>query len=177
MIEEYFNKLSDVAEMIDKTEAAQAIKIVQEALVDGKLVCTIGNGGSSSTSSHYVNDWVKGFSVKNNVNCRAICLSDNTPTLTAIGNDIGFHEIFSFQVARLMSKGDVLVCVSGSGNSRNILEAVKQAHLQGVVVVSITGFDGGDLLKESDFSYHVPVHDMQIVEDLHSVFGHLVLRA
>lgn len=177
MIAEYFNLLSEAANKIDKPKAAQAIKIVQDALINGKLVCTVGNGGSSSTASHFVNDWLKGLSLVRNTQCRAMCLSDNTPTLTAIGNDIGFEEVFAFQISRLMSEGDVLVCVSGSGNSANILSAVAAAHQQNVTVVAITGFDGGSLLKAADFAFHVPVNDMQIVEDLHSTFGHLVLRS
>jgi D-sedoheptulose 7-phosphate isomerase len=177
MIASYFNLLSEAATRIDKPKATQAIKVVQDALLGGKLVCTIGNGGSSSTASHFVNDWLKGLSLDRNSRCRAICLSDNTPTLTAIGNDIGFEEVFAFQVSRLMSEGDVLVCVSGSGNSPNILSAVAAAHQLNVTVVAITGFDGGLLLKASDFAFHVPINDMQIVEDLHSTFGHLVLRS
>jgi D-sedoheptulose 7-phosphate isomerase len=176
MIDEYFKVLAEVSGKVDRQKATKAIAVVQKALLGGNLVCTIGNGGSSSTASHYVNDWVKGFSIKNGVACRAMCLSDNTPTLTAIANDIGFEEVFAFQVARLMSKGDVLVCVSGSGNSPNILAALQEARRQEVIVVAVTGFEGGELLSNSDFSFHVPVSDMQIVEDLHSTFGHLVLR-
>jgi D-sedoheptulose 7-phosphate isomerase len=177
MITEYFDKLSEAAAKIDTHKASQAIRVVQKALLEGKLVCTIGNGGSSSTASHYVNDWLKGLSITRNSPCRVMCLSDNTPTLTAIGNDIGFQEIFAFQVSRLMSEGDVLVCVSGSGNSKNILSAVAAAHQQNVTVVAITGFDGGALLTASNYAFHVPENDMQIVEDLHSSFGHLVLRS
>ena len=176
MINEYFKLLMEVTTSVNQLEATKAITVVQRALLNGNLVCTIGNGGSSSTASHYVNDWVKGFSLKQGVPSRAMCLSDNTPTLTAIANDIGYREVFAFQIAQLMSADDVLVCVSGSGNSPNVLAAVEEARRRQVIVVAVTGFDGGELLQKSDFAFHVPISDMQIVEDLHSTFGHLVLR-
>jgi D-sedoheptulose 7-phosphate isomerase len=105
-----------------------------------------------------------------------LCLSDNTPLISAIGNDISFEEVFSYQLKSYARPNDLLVCVTGSGNSRNIINACKQAKLIGMQVLALTGFDGGQTLLNADYSFHCPVEDMQIVEDMHLSFGHLVIR-
>lgn len=175
-MKDYFDSIAKTMEKMDSEAGLNAIRIVHEALVIGKLVCTIGNGGSSSTASHFVNDWVKGLSQKNGLNCRALCLSDNVSLITAIANDLGYENIFALQIEKYMRQEDLLVCLSGSGNSPNIIRAAQTARERGIKVVGLTGFNGGILLPLLDFSFHVPIEDMQIVEDIHSTFGHLVLR-
>jgi D-sedoheptulose 7-phosphate isomerase len=123
-----------------------------------------------------VNDWVKGVSNLVKSKPKAICLNDNIPSITAIANDSDFSHIFSSQLSNLGSPGDLLVAISGSGNSKNILAAINQAKRQGIKVVGVLGFDGGAALNLVDEAFWVPYNDMQIVEDLHSSFGHMVLK-
>lgn len=172
----YLNSLSEAHKLLDIQRCEQAITLVLESLLGGSLVMTCGNGGSGANASHFVNDWVKGVSKTIASKPKVICLNDNIPSLTAISNDIDFSEVFSAQLSNLGSSGDLLVVVSGSGNSKNILKAITAAKNQGMKVVGVLGFDGGAALGMVDEVFWVPYDDMQVVEDLHSSFGHMVLK-
>jgi D-sedoheptulose 7-phosphate isomerase len=106
---------------------------------------------------------------------KAISLTDNIAHITAIANDTGYQNIFSAQINTFANTGDVLVCISGSGNSSNIIEAVKAAKQKGMFVIGVTGFDGGQLNNMSDFVVHVPLHEMCTVESIHSIIFHLIV--
>ena len=106
---------------------------------------------------------------------RFLCLNDNVPTVMAIANDIGYDEIFRFQLRGRLQPGDVVIGISGSGNSKNVLNAVEYAKECGNTVVGFTGFGGGKLRELADISLHVPVNSMQITEDVHMVFDHLMM--
>ena len=106
---------------------------------------------------------------------RFACLNDNVPTVMAIANDIGFDEVFRFQLQGKVQADDVIIAISGSGNSRNVLNAVEYAKTQGGQVIGLTGFDGGKLRALSDISLHVPVKSMQVTEDVHMIFDHLMM--
>lgn len=173
---EYLKSLAVARERIDIERCERAISLVLEKLVSNSLVMTCGNGGSGANASHFVNDWVKGVSKITNSTPKAICLNDNMPSITSIANDLDFSQIFSAQITNLGSPGDLLVAISGSGNSRNILSVIRQAKNQGMKVVGVLGFDGGEALNLVDEAFWVPYNDMQVVEDLHSSFGHMVLR-
>ena len=175
-VENYLEKLILSWSLVDLVKMAEAVEKVQECLKSGDKVFVIGNGGSSSTASHFVADWVKGNREANGVVGKAFCLSDNTPLISAIGNDFDFDHIFAYQVKSYAQSQDLLVCVTGSGNSQNIVNACIEAKSIGMKVITLTGFDGGDTLKNADFSFHCPVDDMQIVEDMHLSFGHMVIR-
>ncbi len=161
---------------VDIPKLEEAVSKVQETLYSGGKVFVVGNGGSSSTASHFTSDWVKGNREANGIVGKVFCLSDNIPLLTAIGNDFGYEQIFAYQLRSFASTSDLLVCISGSGQSSNIVNACKEAKLLGISVVALTGFDGGETLKLADFSFHCPIEDMQIVEDMHVSFGHMVIR-
>lgn len=167
---EYINKLTDTWKRIDSLKLEQLVETIHAEINNKKRFFIVGNGGSSSTASHFVNDW------KKILKCDAICLSDNVATLTAIANDISYDEIFSFQLEISASKGDVLVALSGSGNSRNIVNACQKALKLGMTVIALTGFDGGETIKLGNYSFHCPISDMQIVEDMHLSFGHMVAK-
>jgi D-sedoheptulose 7-phosphate isomerase len=175
-VNEYLKKLESSWALVDISSLTHAVEIVQKKLQSDSQIFVIGNGGSSSTASHFVTDWVKGNRESHSILGRVLCLSDNTPLISAIGNDISFEEVFSYQLKSYARPNDLLVCVTGSGNSRNIINACKQAKLIGMQVLALTGFDGGQTLLNADYSFHCPVEDMQIVEDMHLSFGHLVIR-
>ena len=138
---------------------------------------TCGNGGSASTASHYVTDWGKMRFVNKELKFKSLCLSDNIGMLTAYGNDISYNNIFDYSLSNYGSEGDVLVAVSGSGNSENVVNAVKKAKELGIITICVVGYDGGALSDICDHVIHFEVNDMQICEDLHLSFGHVVMKA
>jgi len=154
----------------------KAIPIIQNAVMEDKLIFTIGNGGSSSTSSHLATDLSKGLSLKLNIKVKTLSLNDNNSLMTAISNDISFSNIFEFQLNNFSKPGDLLIAISGSGNSENILNAVRYAKKNNLFVIGLVGFDGGQLKNLVDHAIHVEINDMQIVEDIHAIFGHFVLQ-
>jgi Phosphoheptose isomerase len=158
-------------------EINEAANAIMEARERGGVVYTFGNGGSAATASHYVCDFAKGASEKlEGKKFHFQCLSDNTPILTAIANDIGYESVFLFQLQKILRPEDLIIAVSGSGNSRNVIEAVKYAKSIGTPIIGITGYSGGELKKMSDYSMHVQLDDMQISEDIHMIFNHMLLR-
>ena len=161
---------------VDQVKLEMCIDKIYSALTSGRLVLTAGNGGSASTASHFVNDWAKGLRERTNSPIRAICLSDNTATLTALANDVSYDQIFASQLENYVGLKPILICISGSGNSANILNAAKQAKTLGIEVVGLIGFDGGKLTELCTTYFHCDINDMQIVEDIHLSFGHMVLR-
>ena len=134
-----------------------------------------GNGGSASTASHFVNDFNKRISEYLTQPFRFICLNDNIATLMAIANDISYDAIFEFQLRGKVTKKDVVIVISGSSNSKNVIIAVEMAKILGATTIGLTGYDGGKLKEIVDFSLHIPVMSMQITKDIHMIFDHLMM--
>ena len=141
----------------------------------GASIFFAGNGGSASTASHFANDLAIGTN-DYNTPFKAISLSDNNAILTALGNDFGYDEVFSRQIQVLGKKGDLIVCISASGNSPNLIKAFTSAKLIGVKTIAITAFDGGKMKKIADEGIHVPTEQKEYgpAEDAHMVLDHLV---
>ncbi len=137
-------------------------------------VYVFGNGGSASTASHFVNDFNKGVGETLQKRFRFYSLNDNVPTVLAVANDLSYDEVFAQQLRNYLCPGDLVVAISGSGNSPNVHEAVRYAASAGVETVGLVGYDGGQLKKLVDHCIHVPVDDMQKVEDLHLVVNHVM---
>lgn len=152
-----------------------ALNLLIEVQTNHKRVYVFGNGGSSATASHFQNDFGKGISEYVQDKFRFQCLNDNVPTIMAVANDIGFEEIFRFQLRGIIEPGDIVIAISGSGNSENVINAVEYAKECGNKVIGLTGYDGGRLRELSDISLHVPIDSMQITEDIHMVFDHLMM--
>ena len=171
----YFKYLSFILQNISTIEVENFIKVLLNAREKSSTVYFIGNGGSASTASHFANDiaigtreYIKPF--------KAVSLCDNQAIITAIGNDDGFNKIFSQQLEVLLKKDDVVVAISASGNSLNLLSAFDVAKRKGSITVGISAFDGGELKKKSDISVHVPTGKGEYgpAEDAHMVLDHLV---
>ena len=175
MIIAYIQKEIKVLELLDVNAIELAIRALCEVLETEKNVYTFGNGGSAATASHFANDFNKGVSEFSTKKFRFICLNDNMATVMAIANDIGYEEVFRSQLDGRIKPGDLVIAISGSGNSPNIIKAVQYAREQGNKIIGITGYDGGELKRISDISLHVPVEDMQITEDVHMIFDHLMM--
>jgi D-sedoheptulose 7-phosphate isomerase len=175
-VENYINEQKKVFDSIDKKNINQCIDKVVEKINDNKKIITCGNGGSASTASHYITDWNKMFNLSSGQKLRGISLADNIGLISAYANDIDYEEIFSGQLNSIMDEGDLLIVISGSGNSPNIISAIKRAHELKGEVLGVLGYDGGEAKKLCDLSFHVPSWDMQICEDIHLTFGHLVMK-
>ena len=160
---------------MDADAINDALNLLLETMENGNTVFVFGNGGSSATASHFQNDFNKGVSEHIEKKFNFLCLNDNVATVMAVANDIGFEEIFRFQLRGHIKPGDVVLAISGSGNSKNVINAVEYAKEQGNMIIGLTGFGGGKLRKLSDVSLHVPINSMQITEDIHMVLDHLMM--
>lgn len=171
----YLDYLSEVLAQLDVTAIAAFTEVLLQARARGARIFFIGNGGSATTASHFANDiaigtrvWAKPF--------RATSLTDNVAVLTAIANDYGYEEIFTLQLKTQMAPGDVVVAISASGNSSNVVQAVEYANAHGAITVGLTGFDGGQLKRLAQFVVHVPTNKGEYgpAEDVHMILDHLV---
>lgn len=173
--ENYFQHLSDVLAAIDKDEIAQFISTLLEARDRGATVFFIGNGGSASTASHFANDLAIGTN-SYETPFRIVSLADNQAVITAVGNDFGYDEIFTRQLRVLGKPGDVVVAISASGNSPNLVSAFEHAKSAGIKTVGLTAFDGGKLRQMADECVHVPTEAKEYgpAEDAHLILNHLV---
>jgi D-sedoheptulose 7-phosphate isomerase len=138
------------------------------------MIFVIGNGGSAATAAHFVCDLVKCASFQRDLRFQAIALADSTPTVTAYSNDVGYDCIFEEQLKNLARAGDVVLAMSGSGNSPNVLRAVKYAKAAGCSVITFTGRDGGKLAPSADLDIRVPVPHMGRIEDTHMALAHMI---
>ena len=174
-IREYISCEIETLERLDVDAINDALNLLIEVQKNHKKIYVFGHGGSSSTASHVQNDFGKGVSEYIEDKFRFQCLNDNIPTIMAVANDIGFEEVFRFQLQGVIEPGDVVIAISGSGNSKNIINAVEYAKNCGNKIIGLTGYSGGKLKELSDISLHVPVNSMQVTEDIHMVFDHLMM--
>ena len=137
------------------------------------VIYACGNGGSSAIASHLLCDFNKGIRTDTDLLPRVVALTDNVPMLTAIGNDIGYDEIFSFQLSGLGNSSDLLIAISSSGNSENIVRALSIAKDIGMSTIALTGFDGGRAKKIADVAVHVSSSNYGVVEDIHQSVMHV----
>jgi D-sedoheptulose 7-phosphate isomerase len=179
-----FNKIksyhADFAKLLagfDLETLAQAADIVAEHYAADKQIFTAGNGGSAATAIHFAADFGKNVAGPHDKPPRILSLCCNAATLTALGNDCGYENTFRFQLRNLMNVGDLVILISASGNSPNIIEAATFAKSGGATVLGLTGFTGGTLKELADLCLHVPCHLYELVEDAHSFFCHAMVTA
>lgn len=153
---------------------AAAIGLLGQARSENRQVFIAGNGGSASTASHMAADLIKTVGEASGHGFRIIALTDNVPLLSAIGNDVGFDQIFSGQLSSLGRAGDVLVVISGSGKSVNVVKAVETAHDVGIHTIGFLGKGGGKVATMVDVSVVVPSDEYGYIEDAHLAFNHLI---
>lgn len=175
LIEKYLEQEIDVLKRIDLSAVNAALNLLEEGIKREATIYVFGNGGSAATASHFQNDFNKGVSEHIDKKFRFLCLNDNVATIMAIANDIGYEDVFRFQLQGKVKEGDILMAISGSGNSINVINAVEYGKKFGCKVVGLTGYSGGKLKELSDISLHVPVNSMQITEDVHMIFNHLMM--
>lgn len=175
-IELYFNKLKQTMDKISIEELNTLMNVLVDAKEKGKTIFLMGNGGSSATASHYVCDFNKGVSMNQKQKFKMICLNDNIPSLMAYANDLSFDCIFIEQLKTFFQKGDIVLGISGSGNSKNVIKAIDYANQNGGITIGLTGYNGGKLKEIANYGVHIPVDDMQITEDLHMVLDHCMMK-
>lgn len=174
---EYFEELRRVAAHLPYETINQVATELLKANESGRMVCLFGNGGSAALASHFACDLDKGTAYCNGGRrFRVLALTDNIPTLTAWANDSSYEEIFAEQLRNFVQRGDVAFAISGSGNSKNVLNALRMAREAGAVTLGITGFEGGRMKALCDICVVVPSENMQIIEDLHLSIAHSIFR-
>jgi len=172
-VETYFSRASKAFLSISKIQISQSISLLKNALENRATIYLIGNGGSAATASHFATDIGKTLNSRGKPG-RAISLCDNSSVITAISNDISFDQVFEKQLSCLANPNDVLISISASGNSNNLIRAVNFANKNHIMTLSLTGFNGGELSNISKFSLHVPTieGDYGVAEDCHSILCH-----
>ena len=174
-IKKYISCEIETLQKLDINAVNEVLNLLIDTAKKHKRIYIFGNGGSSATASHFQNDFGKGISEYVDDKFRFQCLNDNVATLMAVANDIGFEEVFRFQLNGVIEPGDVVIAISGSGNSKNVINAVEYAKKCGNKVIGLTGYNGGKLKELSDISLHVPINSMQVTEDVHMLFDHLMM--
>lgn len=176
----YMSELTKVLSKLDYSLAGEIVMTLAEAWQAGKKIFILGNGGSASTSSHFACDLSKMTIVEGLPRFKVIALTDNIPIITAWANDTDYANIFAEQLIPLAEPGDVVIGITGSGNSKNVLKAFEVANAAGAVTISLTGYQGGKVKALSRQCLIVSSDSMQIIEDAHSILTHafsLQLRA
>lgn len=174
-IKSYIDREIEVLKSLDVLSINAVMAAIVDAYNANGNIYIFGNGGSAATASHFQNDFNKGISENLEKKFNFVCLNDNVPTVMAIANDSGYEYVFLHQLIGKLMQNDLVIAISGSGNSENVLRAVDYANLQGVKTIGLTGYDGGRLAKMVDISFNVAIDDMQITEDVHMILDHLMM--
>ena len=174
--EAYLSKLSTQLAMVDRNEVDRAVQVIADAWQDGKQIITLGNGGSSMTALHFITDWNKSVFMRGGKPFRGRTLVDNMGLVMAYANDISFQDVFVEQLKNIMVPGDLVIAISGSGNSENVIRAVQYANENGARTLGLCGFRGGKLKEIAQHVVWADIDDMQIAEDVHAIFGHIVMQ-
>lgn len=173
MYQDYINELTSVLMDVETDEIKTAEELIVSIYRNNKRIFVIGNGGSAAASSHWVCDFGK-IIVMDKKRFKVMSLTDNNAWITAIANDLSYEEIFVEQLENLMSEGDLLIGISASGNSKNIIKAFEFAHSIGAKTMGVVGFFGGRLRELSDHSIYIPSYNYGIVEDIQLAIGHMI---
>jgi D-sedoheptulose 7-phosphate isomerase len=172
----YLSKLGAVLEAVDRGQVDDAVSVIANAWQTGRQIITLGNGGSAMTALHFINDWNKSVFLSTGKPFRGRSLVDNMGLVMSYSNDVSFQDVFVEQLKNLLQPGDLVIAISGSGNSENVLRAVRYANERGAVTLGLCGYRGGKLKQLARHVVWVDVDDMQLSEDLHAVFGHIVMQ-
>ena len=173
-IEDYLSKLNKSINQISKKDLGNIIRLLLEGYKNDKKIFIFGNGGSASTSSHFANDLNKLCNIKGRKRFKALALTDNIPLMTAWANDRNYNLIFVEQLKNFMEKGDIVIAISGSGNSENVIKAVKFAKKMDGITIGILGFDGGKLKAHVDNHIIIKSDMYGIIEDVHLSVCHII---
>lgn len=175
-VEEYINKIQEGLSHIPEKLYYDVVNIFQEIHDNKNYLFVGGNGGSAAISNHLVCDCAKGPGVGRENRIRALSLSSNVPLITAISNDIGYDESLVFQLQTHLMPNDVVMLISSSGKSSNIVKAATHAKQRGHTLIGLTGFDGGYLAELADYNFHIPINNYGVIEDCHQSIMHILAQ-
>jgi D-sedoheptulose 7-phosphate isomerase len=173
-IADYLNLVSKAIAELSEDSIRDIVDTLKKAHADGKQVFMLGNGGSAATASHVAEDLQKGIKECSGKRFKVVSLTDNTPLICAWANDNGYDCIFAEQLDSFLEPGDVVIAISGSGNSPNVIKAVEKANEMGAITIGWSGYKGGKLAKIVQKSIVVNSDNMQRIEDVHLILGHLI---
>jgi len=173
-VREYFSELVQVIQSLPEEKVQDFVDTIADAYHSEKQVLILGNGGSAAAASHLVCDLQKGIGGTAPKRFKAMAFTDNVPVITAWANDSDYSEVFARQMDTWVQPGDLVIAISGSGNSPNVIKAVELANERGALTYGLTGFQGGKLAQVAQKSIVVPSNSMQQIEDVHVILGHLV---
>ena len=174
--DEYFSQLNRLLRKIDSKELDRITKVLKNTIKQKKTLFVCGNGGSAAIANHFLCDYAKYVATNTNIKPRIISLSSNIEILTAIANDIGYNKSFSYQLDNLGNPGDVLLVISSSGNSPNIINTIKLAKKKKIKTIALTGFKGGHAHKLTDYKLNFGISNYGISEDSHHILMHVVCQ-
>jgi D-sedoheptulose 7-phosphate isomerase len=177
LIQDYIRQLHKTLDELPESRIAEVIEILHEARLSRRQIFVMGNGGSASTASHFVCDLSKNTRNSQLPNYRVIGLSDNMAVFSALANDEGYENVFSQQLVSFVHPGDVVIAISASGKSANVLKATELANRMGARTIGMTGFNGGTLAELVEINLHVPSNIIEHVEDIHLMLEHLITKA
>jgi D-sedoheptulose 7-phosphate isomerase len=173
---DYISHLKEVLDKFSHDTFEEIGRVLLNAYQDEKHIFIMGNGGSGSTASHFACDINKGCCLDLEKKFKVICLNDNLPSILAYANDLSYDKIFVEQIKNFLQPGDVVIGISGSGNSDNVLKAVTYAKEKGAKTIGLSGYDGGKLALIADISFVAEVNDMQKAEDVHMIVIHILMQ-
>jgi len=171
-IDTYFDTVIQTLKRIDSSSISSTTDAFLECYKKGKTIYIFGNGGSGATASHVAGDFVKGVSYGLEKRFRMICLNDNYSALAAISNDLSFDEIFVEQLKNFLNEDDLVIGLSGSGNSKNVVKAFEFAKTKNAKTIALCGFSGGKIKMMADIAIHIPIANMEVTEDIHLIVFH-----
>lgn len=174
-VRRYLDREAEVLGELDENEISRVMEILEKARISRKRVYVCGNGGSAATASHFVGDFNKGASMGLKKRHNFEALNDNTSMMMAVANDISYDDIFVEPLKNKLEEGDILIAISGNGNSENVVRAAEYANQHGAVTVGLVGYDGGRLKNIVQNCIHINIDNMQIVEDIHMVMDHVMM--
>jgi D-sedoheptulose 7-phosphate isomerase len=176
IFQNYIENMKQHLDALPLGEVEKWAEDFKSAWSEGRQLFICGNGGSAGNAIHLANDFVYGISPYNPPAMRVTALTANSSILTCLGNDVGYDAIFSEQLKTLGQEGDLLLVFSGSGNSPNVVQAIKTAKNLGIVSYAIVGFSGGNCKQLADHCIHIELNDMQISEDFQCIVGHMIMQ-
>lgn len=174
-IEDYFECLKHTLDTLNRQQITDFMQALLDARETGRQIFVMGNGGSAATASHMVCDFNKGLVAEGKKRFKFICLNDNMATLMAYANDVSYNNVFVEPLKNFMQPGDLVIGISGSGNSMNVVKAIEWANENGGKTISLVGYSGGKLKELSQNVVHADIENMQIVEDIHIILNHMIM--
>ena len=176
-VDAYIDELKVTLDQLSEEVIEQVLDVLHDARLDNRQVFILGNGGSASTASHFVCDLGKNTRIQGILNFRVMGLTDNMALFSALANDEGYENVFAQQLGNYLQPGDIVIGISTSGNSPNVVNAIQFANSYGAKTIGFTGFSSGELGTMVDIDLHVPSHSIEHVEDIHLVLEHLITKA